>query len=49
MWGTDQKASLEVTGMDILKKRINDISTILGSYDKIVTKSEIPIREKLRK
>jgi N-acetylneuraminate synthase len=48
MWGTDQKASLEVMGMDILKKRINDIKKIMGDGSKKITKSEIPIRKKLR-
>lgn len=49
LWGTDQKSSLEVHAMDLLKKRANDISTILGSSTKIVTSSELSIREKLRK
>ncbi len=48
MWGTDQKASLEVMGMDALKKRADEISMIMGSSEKIVTQSEISIREKLR-
>ena len=48
MWGTDQKASLEVHGMDLLKKRIQDIDTILGDGAKIVTKNELPIKNKLR-
>jgi len=47
-WGTDQKASLEVHGMDILKKRTNDINIILGSSIKEITPSELPIREKLK-
>jgi N-acetylneuraminate synthase len=49
MWGTDQKASLEVHAMSMLKKRCEDIDIMLGSYDKKVTESELPIREKLRK
>lgn len=48
MWGTDQKASLEVVGVDLLKKRICNVKTILGSNDKFITQSEIPIRNKLR-
>jgi N-acetylneuraminate synthase len=48
LWGTDQKSSLEVHGMDILKKRANEVLNILGSSEKEVTPSEIPIREKLR-
>jgi sialic acid synthase SpsE len=49
MWGTDHKSSLEVHAMDLLGKRIKDIHVILGSDKKEVTKSEIPIRNKLRK
>jgi len=48
MWGTDQKASLEVMGMDKLRKRAIDIKDMLGSDQKVVTESEIPIRKKLR-
>ncbi len=48
MWGTDQKASLEVHGMDVLRKRCIDIESMLGSPNKVVTESEIPIRKKLR-
>jgi N-acetylneuraminate synthase len=48
LWGTDQKSSLEVHAMDLLKKRANDVWTMLGSSEKSVTPSEIPIREKLR-
>ena len=48
LWGTDQKSSLEVHAMDLLKKRATDASMMLGSSIKEVTPSEIPIREKLR-
>jgi N-acetylneuraminate synthase len=48
MWGTDQKASLEVMGMDILRKRIDVIRKIMGSNQKNITVSEIEIRKKLR-
>lgn len=48
MWGTDQMSSLEITGMDILRKRIKDIDIILGNREKIVTKSEQAVRKKLR-
>tara|TARA_B100000519_G_scaffold11119_1_gene8537 strand:- start:5942 stop:6790 length:849 start_codon:yes stop_codon:yes gene_type:complete len=48
MWGTDQKASLEVHAMDLLAKRIKSIENILGDGKKIVTESEKPVREKLR-
>jgi N-acetylneuraminate synthase len=49
MWGSDQKASLEVHAMNILRKRVRDINIILGDGYKRVTESEIPIREKLRR
>ena len=48
MWGTDQKASLEVHAMHMLKKRCKDVDIILGSSEKVVTESEISIRKKLR-
>lgn len=48
LWGTDQKSSVEVVGMDILYKRIKDIKLVLGSPIKEITKSEFSIRKKLR-
>ena len=48
MWGTDQSASLEVHGMSILKRRMDDVEAMLGSDEKIITESELPIRMKLR-
>lgn len=48
MWGTDQKSSLEVHAMDMLKKRTESINEMLGSTRKVITPSEIPILEKLR-
>jgi len=48
MWGTDQAASVEVMGMDMLCKRIKNVNIILGDGVKTVTSSEIPIRKKLR-
>ncbi len=49
MWGTDHKSSLIVLSMDMLARRIKDIDIMLGSEEKTVTKSEVPIRERLRK
>jgi len=49
MWGTDHKSSLIVLAMDLLARRIKDINIMLGSEEKIVTKSEIPIKERLRR
>ena len=48
MWGTDQAASLEVTGMDILKKRLDSISKILGDGKKQISQNESLARKKLR-
>ena len=48
MWGTDQKSSLEVIAMDMLYKRIKNIDIMIGEPIKHVTKSEIPIKKKLR-
>jgi len=48
MWGTDQKSSLEVLAMDMLKKRVDDISVVIGKPEKIITDSEKPVLNKLR-
>jgi len=48
MWGTDQKASLEVAGMDLLRKRIKDVDTILGSGKKSISESEKEISKKFK-
>ena len=48
MWGTDQSASVELMGMDMLYKRIRNIKHILGDGEKTITESEILVRKKLR-
>lgn len=48
LWGTDQASSLEVTGMDALKKRIENIGAVLGNGEKKVTENEETMRKKLR-
>lgn len=48
MWGTDQKSSLEVRGMDYVSRRIRAIDTYLGDGVISVTELEKPIRKKLR-
>ena len=48
MWGTDQKSSVEIQGMDKLYKQINKIITAVGDGVKRVYDSELQIREKLR-
>jgi N-acetylneuraminate synthase len=48
MWGTDQASSLEVHAMSLLRRRVTNIEEMLGSSEKRVTQSEMPIRKKLR-
>lgn len=48
MWGTDQKASLEISAMDTLKHRIDDAVVALGDGVKAITLSEVEVRKKLR-
>lgn len=48
MWGSDQFASLEVHGMDLLLKRIKSIDVILGDGIKKLTEKELEVRKKLR-
>ena len=48
MWGTDQKSSLEVHAMDLLRKRISGIYSMLGNTDKHITESELKVMKKLR-
>ena len=48
LWGTDQKSSVEIQGMDKLYKHINSVSKSLGDGEKRVYDSEISIRKKLR-
>ena len=48
MWGTDHSSSLEVFAMDMLRKRCDKVLDMLGTDKKIVTDSEIKVREKLR-
>ncbi len=49
LWGTDQSASVEITGMFRLVKDIRDIEKALGDGHKIVYESERPAQVKLRK
>ncbi|MBA4349522.1 MAG: N-acetylneuraminate synthase [Thermodesulfovibrio sp.] len=48
MWGTDQKASLEIDGMDKLIRRAKHVGRVLGSSEKKIMNSEIEVRKKLR-
>lgn len=49
MWGTDQAASVEITGLCRLVKDIRDIEKALGDGNKKVYDSEMGSRKKLRK
>ena len=49
MWGTDHSASVEPHGLKTLVNNIRDIEAAMGDGIKVVTKEELPIREKLRR
>jgi N-acetylneuraminate synthase len=49
MWGSDQAASVELNGFNRLVRNIRDIEIALGDGVKRVYKSELGVREKLRK
>ena len=49
MWGTDQMCSVEPQGLIKLVRGINEIQGALGDGKKVVTETEKPIRDKLRK
>lgn len=48
MWGSDQKASLEIHAMDLLHKRIDNIEEILGDGIKRLSEEEMEKRISLR-
>ena len=49
MYGSDQSASLEVGGLKRMMNYVRDITKSMGSPEKRVMDTEIPIAEKLRK
>jgi N-acetylneuraminate synthase len=49
MWGTDQAASVEISGFHRLVRNIRDIELALGDGIKKVYDSELSSREKLRR
>ncbi len=49
MWGSDQAASIEPKGLNILVKAIRNYEKALGDGTKRVLESEIPILKKLRR
>lgn len=48
MWGSDHKASLEVHGMDILKKRMQGTKEMLGDGQIVISEKEMEVRKKLK-
>ena len=48
MWGSDHAASLEVHGMNLLRRRIMEVRHVLGDGVKKVTEQEMELRKKLR-
>lgn len=48
MWGTDQKSSLTVRAMGLLKGRIADIRKTMGNGEKVLSDGEKEVRKKLR-
>jgi N-acetylneuraminate synthase len=48
MWGSDQKASLEVQAMALLKKRITSALETLGDGEKRLYETELKKRRELR-
>jgi len=49
MYGSDQAASLEIVGLERMVSYIRDIEKALGSSNKRVMRTEVPIAKKLRK
>ncbi len=48
MWGTDQAASVSISGMVALRSRIDVVAEMMGSGKKILSESELAVRKKLR-
>ena len=49
MWGTDQAASVEIHGLEILVRYIKSVEKALGDGMKRIYESELPSRKKLRR
>ena len=48
MYGSDQSASLEIVGLKKMMQYVRDIITAMGSPEKKVMETEVPIAAKLR-
>ena len=49
MYGSDQSASLEISGLNMMNRHIREIEKALGKAEKVVTEKELEIAKKLRK
>jgi N-acetylneuraminate synthase len=49
MWGSDQAASLEPRGMELLVKYVRAWPVAKGSAEKRLLESEVPVKQKLRR
>ena len=49
MWGSDQAASLEMSGLCYMVRDIRQVPQLLGDGKKVVYPRELPIIEKLRR
>ena len=49
MWGTDQMCSVEPQGLIKLVRGIKELNLAIGDGKKVVTETEKPIKDKLRK
>lgn len=49
MWGSDQAASLEPRGMELLSKYAKQWLTVCGDGNKRLLDSEVPVQQKLRR
>ncbi len=49
MWGSDQAASLEPRGMELLVKYVRSWPVARGSAEKRLLESEVPVKQKLRR
>ncbi len=49
MWGTDQMCSVEPQGLIKLVRGIKELNLAIGNGEKVVTETEKPIKDKLRK
>jgi len=48
MWGTDQKSSLAISGMYLLRNRVLRVYEALGDGVKVLGENELQVRKKLR-